>query len=84
MDQTAVCGQGDSLSGKSIPVSEYLDTEDFAGALPKVFDDALAFVMRNLHKVQAGRGVNALGCRRFRKAYLRNCWSMPWCIGTIW
>ena len=26
-----------------------------------MFDDALAFVMRNLHKVQAGRGVNAPG-----------------------
>jgi len=26
-----------------------------------VFDDALAFVMRNLHQVQAGRGVNAPG-----------------------
>jgi ATP-dependent DNA helicase RecG len=27
----------------------------------KMFDDALAFVMRNLHKVQAGRGVNSPG-----------------------
>lgn len=27
----------------------------------KVFDDSLAFVLRNLHKVQAGRGVNAPG-----------------------
>jgi ATP-dependent DNA helicase RecG len=47
--------------GNRIHVSEYMDTEDFAGALPKVFDDALAFIMRNLHKVQAGRGVNAPG-----------------------
>jgi ATP-dependent DNA helicase RecG len=29
--------------------------------LQKVFDDSLAFVLRNLHKVQAGRGVNAPG-----------------------
>jgi ATP-dependent DNA helicase RecG len=42
--------------GNQIHVSEYIDTEDFAGPLRKVFDDALAFVMRNLHKVQAGRG----------------------------
>ncbi len=47
--------------GNQIHVSDYVDTEDFTGSLRKVFDDALAFVMRNLHKVQAGRGVNAPG-----------------------
>ena len=47
--------------GKTIHVSDYLDTEDFAGPLRKVFDDSLGFIMRNLHKVQAGRGVNAPG-----------------------
>ncbi len=47
--------------GNQIHISDYLDTEDFAGPLPKMFDDALAFVMRNLHKVQAGRGVNSPG-----------------------
>ena len=47
--------------GNEIHVSEYIDTEDFAGPLPKIFDDTMAFIMRNLHKVQAGRGVNAPG-----------------------
>ena len=47
--------------GNQIHVSEYVDTEDFTGPLPKMFNDALAFVMRNLHKTQAGRGVNAPG-----------------------
>ncbi len=47
--------------GNQIHISDYVDTEDFSGPLCKVFDDALAFVMRNLHKVQAGRGVNAPG-----------------------
>ena len=47
--------------GNAIHASEYLDTEDFAGPLPKQFADALAFVMRNLRKVQAGQGVNAPG-----------------------
>jgi ATP-dependent DNA helicase RecG len=47
--------------GNTIHQTDYLDTEDFAGPLRKIFDDALAFVMRNLHKVQAGRGVNAPG-----------------------
>ena len=40
--------------GNDIHVSEYLDTEDFAGPLPKMFEGAMAFVMRNLRKVQAG------------------------------
>ncbi len=47
--------------GNEIHATDYLDTEDFSGPLQKIFDDALAFVMRNLHKVQAGRGVNAPG-----------------------
>lgn len=47
--------------GNAIHVSEYLDTEDFAGPLPEMFAGAMAFVMRNLRKVQAGQGVNAPG-----------------------
>jgi len=47
--------------GNSIHTSEFLDSEDFAGPLRKLFDGAMAFVLRNLHKVQAGRGVNAPG-----------------------
>ncbi|MEA2108485.1 MAG: putative DNA binding domain-containing protein [Pseudomonadota bacterium] len=47
--------------GNEIHVSDYVDTEDFSGPLSKLFDDSMAFVMRNLHKVQAGRGVNAPG-----------------------
>ncbi len=47
--------------GTDIHTSNYDDTEDFAGPLRRVFDDALSFVLRNLHKVQAGRGVNSPG-----------------------
>ena len=47
--------------GNQIHVSDYIDTEDFSGPLPKLFADALAFIMRNLHKTQGGRGVNAPG-----------------------
>jgi ATP-dependent DNA helicase RecG len=47
--------------GNKIHATDYLDTEDFSGPLPKLFEGALAFVMRNLHKIQAGRGVNAPG-----------------------
>lgn len=47
--------------GTDIHSNTYLDTEDFAGPLGKIFDDSLAFVMRNLHKIQAGHGVNSPG-----------------------
>jgi ATP-dependent DNA helicase RecG len=47
--------------GDAIHASAYVDTEDFSGPLRKEFDDCLGFIMRNLHKVQAGRGVNAPG-----------------------
>ena len=47
--------------GNKIHLTDYVDTEDFAGPLQKVFDDAMGFIMRNLHKLQAGRGINAPG-----------------------
>jgi ATP-dependent DNA helicase RecG len=47
--------------GNEIHSTYYVDTEDFSGSLSKIFSDAMAFVMRNLRKVQAGRGVNAPG-----------------------
>lgn len=48
--------------GNAITAAEYDDSEDFAGPLDRVFADALAFVMRNLHKVQEeGASVNSPG-----------------------
>ena len=47
--------------GNEFHQTDYIDTEDFEGPLPKIFADSLAFVMRNLHKLQSGRGVNAPG-----------------------
>ena len=47
--------------GVSIHVSNYDDTEDCCGSLRRVYDDALAFILRNLRKVQADGGVNSLG-----------------------
>jgi ATP-dependent DNA helicase RecG len=54
--------------GDQVHMTDYLDTKDFAGPLPKIFEDALAFVMRNLHKIQAGRGVNAPGLPEIPKS----------------
>lgn len=50
-----------SFPGISISDRHYLDSEDIGGPLRKVFDDALAFIMRNLRKVQNGQGVNSPG-----------------------
>jgi ATP-dependent DNA helicase RecG len=48
--------------GNDIAATRYEDSEDFAGPLDKVFADALAFIMRNLHKVQEkGASVNSPG-----------------------
>ena len=47
--------------GNRIHVSDYIDTESFEGPLQKIFDDTMGFIMRNLHKIQAGRGVNSPG-----------------------
>ncbi len=47
--------------GDDIHVTEFLDSEDFTGPMRKIFDDALAFIMRNLPKIQDGQDVNAPG-----------------------
>lgn len=47
--------------GNAIHASEYLDTEDFSGTFPEIFEGAMAFIMRNPRKVQAGKGVNTPG-----------------------
>lgn len=47
--------------GTKVDVSEYLDSEDIFGPLQKLFSDSLGFIMRNLRKVQAGRGINSPG-----------------------
>ena len=51
----------DKLDKLRFRSTDYLDTEDFSGPFRKLFDDTLAFIMRNLHKVQAGQGVNSPG-----------------------
>ncbi len=53
--------KGVRFPGIAVHADRYDDTEDFEGPLGRLFKDALAFVMRNLHKVQGGNGVNAPG-----------------------
>lgn len=47
--------------GNDVHATSYEDAEDFGGSLPTLYEDAHAYILRNLHKVQAGRGVNAPG-----------------------
>jgi acyl-CoA reductase-like NAD-dependent aldehyde dehydrogenase len=47
--------------GNDIHVTTYLDSVDILGRLQTQFDDALAFIARNLHRVQGGQGVNTTG-----------------------
>lgn len=43
--------------GTSVHVSDYMDTEEYAGPLPRLFEGVFAFIMRNLRKIQAGNGL---------------------------
>ena len=50
-----------SYPGTDIHPTTYLDSENFEGPLPAIFEGAMAFVVRNLHKIQGSGGVNAPG-----------------------
>lgn len=54
--------------GLVVHADEYLDMEDITGAFPKMCEGAIWFVMRNLHKIQAGRGFNSPGIPEIPKA----------------
>ncbi|EHQ34440.1 RNA-binding domain-containing protein [Methanoplanus limicola] len=53
--------KGVCYPGNDLHISSYHDMEDFSGTLPEIFEKALSFIMRNLHKIQAGRGINTPG-----------------------
>lgn len=50
-----------SYPGNNIHSTKYLDTEDFSGPLQKIFAGALAFIMRNLKKIQEAQEINSPG-----------------------
>ena len=50
-----------SYPGNDIHVSEYLDSEDMTGKLEEIYKNSLAFMKRNLLRVQDGQSVNSLG-----------------------
>ena len=50
-----------AFPGTSLADNRYLDSEDIGGTLPEQFKNSFAFIRRNLHHVQRGRGFNTLG-----------------------
>lgn len=50
-----------SYPGEDIHVSEYRDSEEITGKIETVFKKSLAFLTRNLRKIQKDQGVNSLG-----------------------
>lgn len=53
--------KGVRFPGLALHADRYDDSEDFEGPLSRLFKDSLAFVMRNLYKVQPDKGVNSPG-----------------------
>ncbi len=50
-----------AFPGTSITDTSYLDSKDIGGRLPRVFDEALQFCLRNLHWRQGEQSVNSEG-----------------------
>ncbi|MDD5394736.1 MAG: putative DNA binding domain-containing protein [Thiothrix sp.] len=49
------------IDGTSIASQHYRDSEDIEGSLIAQYEKSLSFITRNLHRLQAGQGVNSLG-----------------------
>ncbi|MEZ5452009.1 MAG: putative DNA binding domain-containing protein [Thiothrix sp.] len=49
------------IDGTDIASQHYRDSEDIEGPLINQYERALSFITRNLHRLQAGQGVNSLG-----------------------
>lgn len=50
-----------SYFGNDIEGTEYRDSEDIKGTIPKMFDKGMAFLLRNLKKTQQGQNFNSQG-----------------------
>lgn len=50
-----------AFPGTTITDSRYLDSQDISGPLPTQYTEGLAFIKRNLHRVQGNQGFNSLG-----------------------
>lgn len=50
-----------AFPGTRITDTRYLDSQDISGTLPQQYTEALAFIKRNLHRVQRDQGFNSPG-----------------------
>lgn len=50
-----------AFPGTRITDTRYLDSQDISGTLPTQYAEALAFIKRNLHRVQGDQGFNSPG-----------------------
>ena len=59
-----------AFPGNEIDADRYNDSQDIGGSLEDVFNESLAFMMRNLRRVQAEGDVNSLGTIEIPKIVL--------------
>ena len=57
----AFCVKAVSFWGNDITGTEYRDSQDIIGTIPKIFDDTMNFFNRNLHHTQQGQDFNSTG-----------------------
>ncbi len=57
----AFCIKAVNFLGNDLGGSQYRDSEDILGDIPTLFADGLAFIKRNLKKIQAGQNFNSQG-----------------------
>ncbi|MCI0514352.1 putative DNA binding domain-containing protein [candidate division KSB1 bacterium] len=57
----AFCVKAVNFWGNDLSGTQYRDSEDLLGDIPTLFSNGLAFIKRNLRKVQAGQNFNSQG-----------------------
>ena len=50
-----------SFFGDDVSETLYRDSEDIKGNIPEIFKNSMAFLLRNLHKLQNNQSVNSVG-----------------------
>ncbi len=59
-----------SYPGIDIHVDTYIDSEDITGRIETQFKQAVAFISRNIHHIQAGQNVNSVGILEIPKVVI--------------
>ena len=57
----AFCVKAVSFWGNDIAGTEYRDSQDITGTIPRIFDETMDFFKRNLHHTQQGQNFNSTG-----------------------